>query len=262
MIETSPLDTARPSAILTLRLLAVMYGGVCYLVFLATFLYAIGFVGNLVVPKSIDTGPQASLIEAITIDLLLLSLFAIPHSVMARPRFKRWWTRFVPPPVERSTYVLVSSLLLALLFWQWRPMQETVWHVEQPGAVTAVWILFVVGWLIALISTFLIDHFDLFGLRQVYLYAAGRRYAPPPFRTWALYRYVRHPIMLGFVIAFWATPVMTWGHLIFAAMTTGYIVIGIQLEERDLRSAFGRVYAEYQKQVSSLVPLRRKIAKP
>jgi protein-S-isoprenylcysteine O-methyltransferase Ste14 len=258
----SPPDTARLPEGLLLRLLAVVYGGACYLIFLAIFFYAIGFIGNLVVPKSIDTGSRASPAETVTVDLLLLGLFAIPHSVMARPRFKRWWTRFVPLPVERSTYVLVSSLLLALLFWQWRPMPGVVWQVERPVAVAAVWVSFTVGWLVVLISTFLIDHFDLFGLRQVYLYAVGKPYSPPPFRTPGLYRFVRHPIMLGFVIAFWATPVMTWGHLIFAGMTTAYIIVGIHLEERDLRSAIGSTYEEYQKQVSMILPWIRKGVKP
>ncbi len=257
----SPPHAASPPAVFPLRLFAVMYGGVCYLIFLATFLYAIGFVGNLVVPKSIDTGSQVSPVETVTVDLLLLSLFVIPHSIMARPSFKRWWTRFVPPPVERSTYVLVSSLLLALLFWQWRSMPGVTWQVERPAAVAAVWVSFVVGWLVVLISTFLIDHFDLFGLRQVYLYATDKPYSFPPFRTPALYRIVRHPIMLGFIIAFWATPVMTWGHLLFAGMTTAYIVVGIHLEERDLRSAFGSAYEEYREQVSMILPWVRKGAK-
>jgi protein-S-isoprenylcysteine O-methyltransferase Ste14 len=237
-----------------LRLLALAYGGVCYLIFLVTFLYAIGFVGNLVVPKSIDSGPQAPLAEALTVDLLLLGLFAIQHSVMARPGFKRWWTRLIPMPVERSTYVLVSSLLLVLLFWQWRPVPGAVWEVQQPVAVIVLWGLFGAGWLIVLVSTFLIDHFDLFGLRQVILYAAGKQYTPPPFRVVALYRVVRHPIMLGFVIAFWATPVLTWGHCLFALMTTAYIVIAVHLEERDLRAAHGRAYELYQRRVSMLVP--------
>jgi protein-S-isoprenylcysteine O-methyltransferase Ste14 len=165
----SPSNAASPPAVLSLRLFAVVYGGMCYLIFLAAFLYAIGFVGNLVVPKSIDTGSPLPTVEAVTLDLLLLGLFAVPHSVMARPSFKRWWTQFVPPPIERSTYVLVSSLLLALLFWQWRPMPGAAWQVEQPIAVAGVWVIFVVAWLILLISTFLIDHFDPFGLRQVYL---------------------------------------------------------------------------------------------
>ena len=247
-------QTANPASHLALRLLALPYGVICYVIFLGTFLYAVGFVGNLVVPKSIDSGLEVPLAEAVTIDVLLLGLFAIQHSLMARPSFKRWWTRFVSPPIERSTYVLASSLLLALIFWQWRPMPASVWDLHQPVALIALWTLFGLGWVTVLISTFLIDHFDLFGLRQVFLYATGRPTPPVPFRTTALYRFVRHPIMLGFVIAFWATPVMTWGHLLFASLTTAYIVIGVQLEERDLRTAFGRTYEEYREQVSMIVP--------
>jgi protein-S-isoprenylcysteine O-methyltransferase Ste14 len=261
MNTPTPSATAALSAPLSLRLLGVLYGGACYLVFLAVFLYAIGFVGNLVVPKSIDTGAQVSPVEAVTVDLLLLGMFAVQHSVMARAAFKRRWTRLIPSPVERSTYVLVSSLLLALLFWQWRPLAGVVWEVQQPLAVVGLWGLFILGWLIVLFSTFLIDHFDLFGLRQVYLYARSKPYSPPPFHTPALYRVVRHPIMLGFVIAFWAAPVMTWGHLLFAGMTTAYILVGIRLEERDLRSAFGGAYEEYRQQVSMILPWRSKPAK-
>jgi protein-S-isoprenylcysteine O-methyltransferase Ste14 len=203
----------------SLRLLGVLYGGVCYLVSLAVFLYAIGFVGNWVVPKSIDSGDQVSSIEALPVDILLLGLFAVQHSIMARPRFKQWWTRLVPSPIERRTYVLASSVLLALVFWQWRPMTEVVWEIQQPVAVIAVWGLFISGWLMVLISTFLIDHFDLFGLRQVYLFATDKPYSPPSFRTPAHNRVVRHPIMFGFVIAFWAAPVMMWGHMVFAGTT-------------------------------------------
>jgi protein-S-isoprenylcysteine O-methyltransferase Ste14 len=235
------------------RAVAVGYGVLCYVIFLGTFLYAIGFVGNLVVPKSIDSGPVVSPAEAVALNLLLLGLFAVQHSVMARPAFKQWWTRVVPPHVERSTYVLASSLVLILLFWQWRPMPGVVWQVEQSLAI-ALWVLFGVGWVVVLVSTFLIDHFDLFGLRQVSLYAWGRPYTPPAFRTRALYRVIRHPIMLGFLIAFWAAPTMTWGHLLFAVMTTAYVVVGVLLEERDLRRAFGDTYEEYRRRVGMLVP--------
>jgi protein-S-isoprenylcysteine O-methyltransferase Ste14 len=236
------------------KIATLAYGLVCYLLFLAIFLYAIGFVGNLVVPKSIDSGPQVPLAEALALDFLLLALFALQHSVMARPGFKRWWTRLVPVPVERSTYVLVSSLLLGLLFWQWRPIPGVVWDIQQPLALAALWGLFSAGWVIVLVSTLLIDHFDLFGLRQAVFYATGKPYSPPLFRVAAFYRVVRHPIMLGFIVAFWATPVMTWGHFLFALMTTVYIIVAVHLEERDLRDAHGRLYEEYQRRVSMLVP--------
>jgi methanethiol S-methyltransferase len=240
------------------RIFALAYGSLCYLIFLGTFLYAIGFVGNLVVPKSIDSGSQYSPSEAIVLDLLLLGLFAVQHSVMARPGFKRRWTQFIPPPVERSTYVLVSSLCLMLLFWLWRPMTSIMWEVQNPAVVFAVWVVVGAGWLVVLVSTFLIDHFDLFGLRQVYFYAMGRPYVPPPFHTRSLYRVVRHPIMLGFLIAFWITPVMTCGHLLFALMTTGYIAVGVHLEERDLRVIFAGTYEEYRRKVPMFVPWRRR----
>lgn len=252
MSSTPCPDTIRQSRPHTLRVIALVYGIVCYLIFLGTFLFAIGFVGNLVVPKSIDFGQITSLAEALVVNVLLLGLFAVQHSIMARPAFKRWWTRIVPPHVERSTYVLASSAALILLFWQWRPMPGVVWDVPQFAAM--LWVLFGIGWALVLISTFLIDHFDLFGLRQVYKHATDQPCVPLAFRTPALYRIVRHPIMLGFMIAFWATPTMSWGHLLFAAMTTAYIIVGISLEERDLRNAFGSTYEQYRQQVSMIVP--------
>jgi methanethiol S-methyltransferase len=242
------------------RLLAVAYAGLCYVFFLGTFLYAIGFLSGFFVPKSVDSEPHGPPAEALAIDLLLLGLFAVQHSVMARPDFKRWWTRMVPPAVERSTYVLASSLLLALLFWQWRPLPGLVWEIDQPALRTALWGLFAGAWMLVLISTLLIDHFDLFGLRQAYLYARGEPYTPPPFRTPLLYRMVRHPIMLGFLIAFWAAPTMTWGHLLFSVMTTAYIIVGVHLEERDLRAAHPDSYADYKRRVPMLVPWRLKMA--
>lgn len=245
---------ASDQASLTPRVTPLAYGVACYLIFLATFGYAIGFVGDFVVPKTIDSGPRVPTAEALIVDVLLLGLFAVPHSVMARPGFKRRWTRLVPPPVERSTYVLVSSLLLGLVFWGWLPLPGVVWDARGSAARTALWGLFGAGWLVVLTSTFLIDHFDLFGLRQVYLYTTGRPYTPPPFRTPALYRVVRHPIMLGFVVAFWATPTMTWGHLLFAVLTTAYILIGVRLEERDLRVHIGDSYEAYSRGVPMLVP--------
>jgi methanethiol S-methyltransferase len=238
----------------TTKALSLTYGVVSYLIFLGTFLYAVGFVGNFIVPKSIDAGPTVPPAEAVAINVLLLGLFAVQHSVMARPAFKRWWTRMVPPHVERSTYVLASSVLLIVLFWQWRPMPGVVWEVERPVAAAALWLLFGVGWVVVLISTFLIDHFDLFGLRQVYLYVKGRPYIPPPFRTRGLYKVVRHPIMLGFLIAFWATPTMTLGHLQFAGVTTAYILVGVVLEERDLKRHYGATYEEYRRRVGMVVP--------
>jgi protein-S-isoprenylcysteine O-methyltransferase Ste14 len=240
------------------RVLAFVYGVVSYLVFLVTFLYAIGFVGNFIVPKSIDSGEPELFSQALLINVLLLGLFAIQHSVMARPAFKRWWTRFVPQPVERSTYVLLASLALILLFWQWRPLTDIVWNVENTVGRYILWALFFLGWATVLVGTFLINHFDLFGLRQVYLYQRGEEYTNLSFRTPFLYKIVRHPIMLGFIIAFWSTPHMTIGHLIFAIVTTAYIVIAIQLEERDILRIHGTAYEEYRKQVSMLLPIPKK----
>lgn len=244
------------------RLLTIVYGGLCYLAFLAVFTYSIGFVGNMVVPRTVDRGVAASTAGALAVNVLLLGLFAVQHSVMARPAFKRWWTRFVPKPIERSTYVLIASMVLALLFWQWRTMPTEIWDVTwQPGRVV-LWAVFAAGWVTVLLSTFLISHFDLFGLRQVFLAWRGIPYTNLRFRTSMLYRAVRHPLMLGFIVAFWATPTMTAGHLLFAVATTGYIVIAIQLEERDLSAELGDEYRDYRNRVPMLVPGVHRRANP
>ena len=240
------------------RIATFTYGVISYLLFLGTFLYAIGFIGNLVVPKSIDSGRTGSLSQALLIDAALLTLFAVQHSVMARPRFKRAWTRLVPKPAERSTYVLLSSVALLLLFWQWQPIGGVVWTVEQPVLQMVIYGLYAIGWLLVLSSTFLINHFDLFGLRQVFLFLIGRPYTQLKFGTPMFYRHIRHPLYLGWLFAFWSTPTMTVAHLVFAIATTAYIFVAIQLEEKDLVNAFGEDYRRYKKTVPMIIPIGRR----
>lgn len=240
------------------KFVAFLYGIVAYLAFAVTIVYAIGFVTGLVVPKTIDSGTVVALTEAIVVNLLLMSLFAVQHSVMARPQFKKWWTQFVPVAVERSTFVLFSSLALLLLFWQWRPIPAVVWQVSNPQIADTLLGLGLFGWVLVFVSTFLINHFELFGLHQVANNLAGKPMPVLRFKTPLLYNLVRHPIYLGFVIFFWATPVMTAGHLLFAAVTTAYIFVGIALEEHDLIAVFGDEYRRYRQQVAMIVPFMGK----
>ena len=240
--------------------LSLLYAVLAYLSFVVTFVYAIGFVGNVAVPRSIDVGPQSPLWEALAVNLALLALFAVQHSVMARRSFKAWWTRYVPWTVERSTFVLAASLALALLLWQWRPIPSPiVWNVTDPLATKALWAVFWLGWVVLFVSSFLINHFELFGLQQALGAFTGHEWKPQQFRTPLFYRYVRHPIYVGFLMGFWATPVMTAGHLLFAIGTTGYILIGIWFEERDLIAQFGDRYRAYRQQVGMLVPSLRSL---
>jgi protein-S-isoprenylcysteine O-methyltransferase Ste14 len=236
------------------RILAFAYGLVAYVLFFGTFCYAIGFVTGLLVPKSVDSGPAGSTTTALIVDLALLTLFAVQHSGMARPGFKRWWTRIVPAAIERSTYVFLASSVLLLLFAFWRPLPAVVWQATGPAAAV-VWALAALGWTTVLLSTFMIGHFELFGLRQVWLELRGRVQPADGFRTPLLYRFVRHPIMLGFLIAFWSAPTMTVGHLLFALVTTGYILVAVQLEERDLIAAHGETYRRYRREVPAFLPL-------
>ena len=234
-------------------LIILVYAVAVYLFFLAVLGYAAGFFAGLGVPKGIDQGPRAAVPVAVAIDLLLLLLFAVQHTVMARPWFKRRWTRIVPEPAERATFVLAASLVLALLFWLWRPVGGTVWNLSGPGA-DAVWAVYAVGWALAVSSTFLISHFDLFGLRQAWLHARRTRYSPPPFTERGLYRRIRHPLMAGFLVVFWSAPAMTAGHLLFAAAATGYVLAGIAFEEHDLIQSLGETYAAYRARVPALIP--------
>ncbi|WP_455388445.1 methanethiol S-methyltransferase [Petrachloros mirabilis] len=239
---------------LSKRIAFFTYGTVCYLLFLATFLYAMAFIGNIAVGQTIDGIPQVPFGQALIVNLALLGLFAVQHSAMARPAFKRWWTRFVPKPIERSTYVLFSSAALLVLFHNWQPMGGIIWDVQSKVGEIGLYGLFGLGWVVVLVATFLINHFDLFGMRQVWLYLRGQPYAPLGFMTPGFYRFVRHPLYLGFLIGFWATPTMTVAHLVFALATTGYILIAIQLEEGDLVRALGTTYADYRRQVPMLFP--------
>jgi methanethiol S-methyltransferase len=243
------------------RILALLYGTLAYLLFLLSFLWAIAWLANVPVAglRTIDSGTPEAPWPALFVDALLLGLFAVQHSVMARPAFKRWFTGMVAPAVERSTYVFVSSLLLFLILAAWRPVATPVWQVQGAGAA-ALWTICAIGWVVVLLSTFMISHFDLFGLNQVWAYWKARPVGHPPFMVRGLYRMVRHPIMLGFVIAFWATPMMTAGHLFFAVMTTAYIVIALQFEEHDLKAALGEPYLEYQRRVPMLLPFGKRAA--
>jgi protein-S-isoprenylcysteine O-methyltransferase Ste14 len=241
------------------KFIAFLYGLVAYAAFSIAFLYAIGFVGGYAVPKTVDTGTEAPLAEALVVNLLLMSLFAVQHSLMARKQFKKWWTQYVPKSVERSTYVLFASLSLLLLFWQWLPIPAIVWQIDEPDVAAAVAAISLAGWVIVFTSTFMINHFELFGLHQVASNLADREMPEQRFRTPLYYNFVRHPIYLGFIIAFWAAPVMTAGHLLFAAVTTAYIFVGILLEERDLIAMFGDEYRQYSKRVSMLLPWRKSI---
>lgn len=242
------------------KFLSLLYGVVCYLAFFGTILYAIGFIGNFIVPKSIDGTPQVPLATAILTNASLLLLFAVQHSVMARPAFKRWWTNIIPGQLERSTYVLLASLCLVLLMWQWQPIGGIVWTTENETAKTILLVINLLGWSIVFIATFLINHFDLFGLRQVWLYFIGKPYTPLPFRIPVFYRFVRHPLYFGFLIAFWSTPAMTVTHLFFAVMTTVYILTAIQFEEKDLLTHFGDKYRFYKKRVPMILPFGKRKA--
>ena len=240
------------------KAIVLLYGVIAYFLFLGAILYAIGFVGNLVVQKTIDGTPGVSLLQAILINASLLLLFALQHSIMARPAFKRWWTRFVPEQIERSTFVLLASLFLLLMMWKWQPMGGIIWSVQNKVGIVILTGLFFLGWAIVFISTFLINHFDLFGLRQVWVYFRGKKYEPLAFRIPLFYRFVRHPLYLGFLIAFWSTPVMTVAHLFFAAITTGYILTAIRFEEKDLITHYGEKYLNYKKWVPKIIPFAKK----
>lgn len=241
------------------RILTFTYGLLAYLAFFVTILWAIFFVGDILVPKTINSGTPGPVTTAVIVNCFFLALFAIQHTIMARQGFKRWVTRYIPHTVERSTYVMVASAILLMMFYQWRPITTIVWDVENPAGRVMLNAMFWAGWAMVFLATFLINHFDLFGLRQVYFALRQRAYESLPFRTTALYKFVRHPLLLGFLIAFWATPTMTMGHLLFAVMTTGYILAGIQFEERDLEKNHGEVYRQYKDRVPMLIPYKGSI---
>lgn len=236
------------------RALAFLYGTVSYVLFLGVFVYAIAFVGDFAVPKTIDSGAAGSLWPSLLTNLGLLGLFALQHSGMARPGFKKWWTKIIPEPIERSTYVLLASLVLAALMLFWRPLPEIVWSVEAAWAQNALWGVFALGWLLVLAATFMISHFHLFGLRQVREHLRGEELSDPEFQVKGLYRIVRHPLNFGFLLAFWAAPEMTVGHLLFSVATTGYIFVAMYLEERDLVARFGERYRNYRAAVPQIFP--------
>jgi len=242
------------------RIISFLYGVIAPAGFLIVLLYLIGFLGNFVVPNSIDSGQVGPFGQSLLINFILLSIFGVQHSVMARPGFKERWTRIVPKHIERSTYVLISNLLVVLLLWQWRPMVGVIWKVEHPVGTVVLWGLFGLGWLILVLASFMINHFDLFGTRQVYLYLRGKDYSPLELKTRGFYKYIRHPLMIGWIIAFWSTPQMTVGHLVFAVGTTVYILIAIQIEERDLVRFHGESYENYRRKVSMLLPFKKKSA--
>ncbi len=240
------------------RVIAFVYGLICYFAFFGTILYAIGFTENMVVPKGIDGGTIGSTGQSILINVLLLGAFAVQHSIMARPAFKAKWTKIIPWPIERSTFVLLASGLLCLMFWQWRPMTTAIWDIQQPVVRNILFGLSFLGWAVVFYSTFLIDHFDLFGMRQVLLHLQGKPYTDLKYTERSLYRVVRHPLYLGFITAFWFTPEMTQGHLLFAAVTTAYILVAIQLEERDLMKGLGQDYVDYRKRIPLILPIPKR----
>ena len=239
------------------RIISFAYGIIAHLGFLLILFYLIGFLANFAVPKSIDSEPIVSFGKALLINVFLLGFFAIQHSVMARPRFKQWWTTIVPSHLERSTYVMISNLVFVLLLWQWQPMTDVIWQVENPWGALALWGLFGPGWFVLVLASFMINHFDLFGTRQVYLHLRGKEYSPLTFKATGFYKYIRHPLMLGWLLGFWATPHMTVGHLVFAIGTSVYILAAIQIEEKDLIKFHGEAYENYRRQVSMLLPLKK-----